>query len=113
MGGGGGGEEGERRMGECGDGVEGVIASWGSGERMDANAFMGRGCSVIAQAARGEGRERARERRERGGSVFLGGERERVTYAVTAYYYFIYDLFFSLEVWLLLPNLQCCCLAVP
>lgn len=26
----------------------------GSGERMDANAFIGRGCSVIAQAARGE-----------------------------------------------------------
>lgn len=54
-------------MGECGDGEEGVIASWGSGERMDANAFIGRGCSVIAQAARGE-RKRAIEERERDSS---------------------------------------------
>ena len=83
----------------------------GSGERMDANAFIGRGCSVIAQAARGEGREIELEKRER------ERERERDTSnvrgePVTAYYHFIHDLFFSLELWLL-PNLQCCCLAVP
>jgi len=64
--------EGERQMGECGDGEEGVIASWGSGERMDANAFIERGCSVIAQAAaRGErvraAGERARREKERRG----------------------------------------------
>jgi len=43
----------------------------GSGERMDANAFIGRGCSVIAQAARGRG-ERELE----------GEERERVTFSL-------------------------------
>lgn len=31
-----------------------LLRAGGSGERMDANAFIGRGCSVIAQAARGE-----------------------------------------------------------
>jgi hypothetical protein len=40
---------------------------------MDASAFIGRGCSVIAQAARGE-RQRARGRGER---EIEGERRER------------------------------------
>ena len=62
-----------------------------------------------------ERREREREGEEREGVTFSLEEREGSNVRgepVTAYYHFIHDLFFSLELWLL-PNLQCCCLAVP
>jgi hypothetical protein len=50
----------------------------GSGERMDASAFIGRGCSVIAQAARGE-RQRARGRGERERGVTFSMEEREAT----------------------------------
>jgi hypothetical protein len=62
-------------MGECGDGEEGVIASWAVESGWIQTHLLREVCSVIAQSARGERvsrGERTRKEGERGESNVLG-----------------------------------------